>query len=380
MVTDFVSKGYQVDCVYTDMSKAFDVVGIDSIMRAVTNFGISGMLFEWIRTYLRGRIQFVRVFNNTSESFSVHSGVPQGSHLGPLLFVMVMNDLPSFMTKAIVLIYADDVKIFLPVKIIDDCLLLQHDLRNFERFVDVNRLSINPSKCSVITYARRVQPIIFDYSLGHTILRRVETVRDLGVTMDQCLTFNDHINTVVKESLQLFALTRRFGRDFDDPHAILTIYTNLVRTKLDFASVVWRPQYDIHVQRLEAIQRKFVKFALRNLGWTREQMPDYDELCRLVDIDSISNRHQIADIVFFCNILSGRIRSTLLYDRLCFNTSPVSLRRRRVFDPPLRSRNYTRHEPTARFMNDFNRLQDVISINMTSDEIRSRLRIFLRDY
>lgn len=283
------------------------------------------------------------------------------------------------MTKAIVLIYADDVKIFLPVKVTDDCRLLQQDLENFGRFVDGNGLSVNASKCSIITYTRRVHPIIFDYRLGNSTLQRVQNVRDLGVTMDQSLTFNDHIDRVIKEALQLFALTRRFGREFTDPHAILTIYISLVRTKLDFASVVWRPQYEIQIQRLEGVQKKFLKFALRNLGWSGEHLPAYEDLCCLVDIDTISSRHKIADIVFFCNILSGRIKSPFLYDRLSFNTSPVTLRRRRVFDPPLRSRNYTQHEPTSRFMNDFNRLQDVISTNMTPEVIRSRLSLYLRD-
>ena len=195
------------------------------------------------------------------------------------------------------------------------------------------------------------------------------SMRDLGVIYDQTLSFNNHINQLTIECLQLFALVSRFGRELTDPHVILAIYTGLVQSKLDFASVIWRPHYSGQIRRLEAIQKKFVKFALRNLGWNNEQLPPYQQLCMLVDHDTVLSRHKITDVVFFINVISGKVRSQLLSSRLCLNTNPATLRRRRVFDSPLRSRNYSQHEATCRFMNEFNRIQDVISLNMTPDTI-----------
>ena len=378
-VTDYVSKGYQINCIYTDMSKAFDTVGIDSVLAAAQDFGIRGSLLNWLNTYLRSRTQYVKIQDETSLPFAVNSGVPQGSHLGPLLFVLVMNKLPSFIDKAIVLIYADDVKLFLPVKTIKDCYALQQDLINFGRFCAECGLKVNASKCSVMTFTRRTTPIDFEYRYQDIVLSRVTSMRDLGVIYDQTLSFNNHINQLTKECLQLFALVRRFGRELTDPHAILAIYTGLVQSKLDFASVIWRPHYSGQIQRLEAIQKKFVKFALRNLGWNYEQLPPYQQLCMLVDLDTVLSRHKITDVVFFTNVISGKVRSQLLSSRLCLNTNPATLRRRRVFDSPLRSRNYSQHEATCRFMNEFNRIQDVISLNMTPDTIRRKLRLFYRN-
>ncbi|XP_058827091.1 uncharacterized protein LOC131687065 [Topomyia yanbarensis] len=168
----------------------------------------------------------------------------------------------------------------------------------------------------------------------------------MGVTFDRSLSFNGHIDQVVKDCLQLFAL--------DDPHAILSIYIGLVRSKLDFASVVWRPLYVTQINRLEQIQKKFVRFALRHLGWKNDELPPYQQLCGLVDLDTVHSRHTIADVTFFSNVLAGRTKSQRLRDNLTFNDSPTVLRRRRIFEPPNRSRNYTQHEPCTRFMTEFN--------------------------
>ena len=379
IVTDYISKGYQVDCIYTDMSKAFDVVRIESVLTAAYEFGIRGLLLNWLHSYLVSRTQYVKIQDEISQPFNVQSGVPQGSHLGPLLFVLVMNSLPSFIGKAIILIYADDCKLFLPIKTVADCDILQSDLINFGRFCDTCGLAVNAGKCSVMTFTRKIRPIVFEYSYHNTVIPRVTSTRDLGVIFDQTLSFNSHTNQLIKESLQVYALVRRFGRELDDPHAILAIYTGLVRSKLDFASVVWRPQYSGQIQRLEGIQKKFVRFALRNLGWNNEQLPPYQQLCMLVNLDTVLSRHNISDAVFFINVLAGRISSQIIADRLNFNNSPVELRRRRAFEPPLRSRNYTQHEATSRFMSQYNRLQDIIRLDMTPKHIRHRLSLHYRN-
>lgn len=227
-----------------------------------------------------------------------------------------------------------------------------------------------------MTFTRRSQPLVYTYQYEQSPLVRVETVKDLGVTLDHALTFHDHVNRIVQEALHLFALLRRFGRDLFDPHAILQVYIGLVRSKMEFASVVWRPQYAGQIQRLEGVQKKFVKFALRNLPWSGDHMPCYQDLCGLVDLDTLFARHRIADIVFFTNVITGRVSSEHLRAKIQFNHNSTNLRQRRIFDPPLRTRNYLKHEPVIRFMHEFNGVKNVISLDMTTNVIKNKLRLF----
>ena len=143
------------------MSKAFDAVITDSILRLISDFGNGGPLYNWLQTYLVGRVQYVKIKGHVSASFTANSGLPQRSHSGPLLFVLVMNKLPDKLINALILIYSEDVKIFLPVKANYDCLKLQLDMQSFGQFCSDSGLNVNAEKCSVMTFSRKIAVIEF---------------------------------------------------------------------------------------------------------------------------------------------------------------------------------------------------------------------------
>ena len=360
------------------MSKAFDLAGIDKILEAVAESGIGGSLLKWIEEYLNGRSQFVKILQSQSERYYVTSGVPQGSHLGPLFFVLLMNNLPLYIKNAFVLIYADDVKLFLPVKSVADCEKLQCDLKAFSAFTSRCNLNINSDKCAVITFTKCSNPIAFQYELDAKAIARVTSIKDLGVQLDAGLTFNDHVNTIVSEGLTLYAVIKRFGSELDEPYTIKALYVSLVRSKMEFASVVWRPMYSVYINKLEAVQKKFVTYAVRNLGWT-EQLPEYKALCSLLDLDTLENRHRIADITFFLKIQRGIYKSVYLSSRILPNRRTVTLRYRRPFIIENRTTNYHRNEPAHRFMREVNNFsRSVINLTMSIEVVKSKLSLFLR--
>ncbi|XP_053686710.1 uncharacterized protein K02A2.6-like [Sabethes cyaneus] len=129
--------------------------------------------------------------------------------------------------------------------------------------------------------------------------------------MDSELTFSKHVEKIVTKANSLFGMVKRYSRELDDPYTIIAIYNGLVRTTIEYASVVWRPIYNVYINRIERVQKKFVRYAVRNLGW-RDEMPDYRSLCLLVGINSLSDRRILIDVLFLKDVVSGKYSAPYL--------------------------------------------------------------------
>ena len=152
-----------------------------------------------ISSYLADRSQAVRINNCISARINVSSGVPQGSHLGPLLFCIYINDLPSLIKYSNILIYPDDVKIYKAVGSPDDTMLLQEDLLSLSNWSILNGLSLNVAKCSVIFFTRKRNVLSREYSVKDINLERVDIVKDLGVLFDSALTFAPQVEYIASK-------------------------------------------------------------------------------------------------------------------------------------------------------------------------------------
>jgi hypothetical protein len=180
-----IEDGNQVDSIYTDFSKAFDCVMRHQLLLNEMSVGIEPARCMWLGSYLPGRIQKIRIGAAVSKDIKVTSGVPQGSHLGPLCFIWFVNRISEIFDYVRVLFYADDMKFFLPVSGFQDCLKIQSDLNKTSEWCDRNSLLLNVGKCKTITFVRPRHPVKFSYMLGGTVLDRVSSINDLGVIMDE---------------------------------------------------------------------------------------------------------------------------------------------------------------------------------------------------
>lgn len=165
--------GFQCDVVYTDFSKAFDRVNHSILLSKLKKIGFFSSILKWLESYLTDRTQRVQINNILSDSVNVTSGVPQGSHLGPLLFLIFINDIPDQFNNCKCLMYADDIKLYVRIKSTLDCINLQRDLKRLFEWCEVNDLHLNVSKCQCMSFYRSQLPIIFPYSLGETPLARI---------------------------------------------------------------------------------------------------------------------------------------------------------------------------------------------------------------
>ena len=156
-------QGGQVDTICLDMSKAFDRINHQSLLQKLTNSGIGGNLLNWFHSYLTKRRQRVVVTGVTSNPLPVCSGVPQGSILGPALFLLYVNNLPEVVKSSKVAMFADGTKMFLSIRSLDDVESLQTDLANLEYWSSVSGLQFNQSKCRHQRITRKIAPVTSSY-------------------------------------------------------------------------------------------------------------------------------------------------------------------------------------------------------------------------
>ncbi|CAG4954921.1 unnamed protein product [Colias eurytheme] len=157
--------GNQVDTVYFDFKKAFDLVDNDILLQKLAASGFTPKLLKFFSSYLRDRSQFVRISGNESDNYYTRSGVSQGSTLGPTLFLLMINDLSSTVRAARCLMFADDLKLFLRVRNASDAEVLQEDIDAIAQWSSTNHLPFNTDKCKVMTFSRSRSPFYMTYNL-----------------------------------------------------------------------------------------------------------------------------------------------------------------------------------------------------------------------
>ena len=243
----------QTDILFLDLSKAFDSVSHTLLMHKLQSFGINCKLLEWLRSYLSNRRQRVVLEGESSEWLPVKSVVPQGSILGPLMFLLFINDMPSVVSSGLVSLFADDAKCFHPINNIGDCLALHGDLDRLYDWSVKWRLVFNIEKCKVLTVSRSRTPVNFNYSINGSVLEKVDSFTDLGVTVSHDLSWGHHISSIISKCNQTLGMVKR-SIGFKAQSSLKSkLYQSLVRSKLE--SVFWSPHLHSHIKSLVTIQR-----------------------------------------------------------------------------------------------------------------------------
>lgn len=269
---NYISRAFaarrQVDSCYTDFSKAFDKVDHGILTAKLAAYGIHGSLLRWIICYHSRRSQIVAVKGFLSKPVDVTSGVPQGSHLGPFLFIIFINDLVDCISSD-ALLYADDLKLFRSVNDVNDCLLLQQDLDNVYEWCSRNKMYLNVDKCCTITFTTKKTRVNYVYHIKDQPLGELNVVKDLGVYFDSKLDFKHHIDNMSNRGYQLVGFITRVLKDLTKPLSLIYLFNALVRSVLEYASVVWSPYYDVHSATIERVQRCFLRVLCHKHGLIR---------------------------------------------------------------------------------------------------------------
>ena len=295
--TQALEDGEAIDAVYLDFSKAFDSVPHARLLLKLKTYGIKGKMLGWIQAFLSDRIQQVLVEGERSDWCKVTSGVPQGSVLGPLLFLLYINDLPDSL-ESHVKIFADDSKLYHRVKTDSDRRQVQNDLDKLQNWSARWQLRFNVDKCSVLHIGSR-NPF-FKYSLFGRELADVAEEKDLGIVVDRELKFHRQAAVAASKANQILGVIRRSFASLTT-QSLPVLYKTLVRPHLEYGNRVWGPMAVGDQILLERVQRRATKLV------TEIRMKTYSQRLQELKLPSLSYRRLRGDMILLYQILHGLV-------------------------------------------------------------------------
>jgi hypothetical protein len=296
--------GYYTRVAYIDFARAFDSVCHSKLIYKLSSLGITGSLLAVLTSYLDNRTQQVRIQNTLSKSVLIKSGVPQGSVLGPVLFVIYINELSNLFPDSVKSKYfADDAKMYSEIR-------CNADLDNFQKSLDVLstwanswQLSIAVNKCCTMNITSN-NKLNFDSercnSVDDVALNNVDLIRDLGVLVDSKLKFNAHIAKIVSTAKQRSSLIFRAFLTRESKFLIIA-YKSFILPLLEYCSPIWSPHSVGDILLLEGVQRGYTKRipGLENMS--------YDARLKALDMITLELRRLHFDLTFCYKLLNGLI-------------------------------------------------------------------------
>lgn len=254
--------GSYVSACFIDFSNAFDTVTHSFLLSKLSAYGISGCLLNFLSSFVTDRTQCVMVNDVLSRKYKVPSGVPQGSVLGPILFLLYINDVSDIIPHSVSSnMYADDIKIYS----INNPLVLQEAIDRVHSWSLVWNMNINIKK-TVTMAIGRTHPDVY-FLLNNNRLDMVDKFKDLGVTYDNFLSFDCHIDSVISRAFSMsnFILKTFVTRNI---YTLFRLFTSYVRPLLEFNCEVWNPSQISQIRKIESVQKRFTKRILCRIGQT----------------------------------------------------------------------------------------------------------------
>jgi hypothetical protein len=357
--------------VYLDFAKAFDSVPHERLLRKVQALGIGGNVLQWIRDFLVGRRQRVSVNGTVSDWAAVRSGVPQGSVLGPVLFVAFINDLPD-VVSSLCSMYADDTKVYGAAENVSK---LQDDLDRLVDWADTWQLRFNADKCNVLHLGKINKQQSYDMrkhgSSDKKTLGKSSLEKDLGVHVDKDLRFSQHIETQVNKANKLLGLIRR-SYEYLDGESMKMLFIALVRPHLEFGNVVWSPKLEKDKHLVESVQRRATKIipGLKN--------KTYEERLKHMKLPSLSYRRLRGDLIEVYKYTHGiyKIPNKLLELETRNNTRGHAYKLKKLrCNTTLRQ-----HFFTSRVTDSWNSLPNAVVEAQSLNSFKNRLDAVLGNY
>ena len=254
------------DVIYLDYAKAFDKVDHQILLKKLHSYGIRGKLLTWLNAYLSNRWQTVVINGSHSYPAKVISGVPQGTVLGPILFIIYLNDLQSCIKHSVISSFADDTRLKRAINTTEDTVLLQSDLNSSIKWSDENNMQLHQKKFELITHttdnSNHLQELPFsnEYTEYQTadgsVISPQNSVKDLGITITSDVSWHTHITNITEDAKKMSSWVLSVFSD-RSAETMLPLYRSQIRSKVEYCSPLWNPAKVEDIKLIESIQRAF---------------------------------------------------------------------------------------------------------------------------
>ena len=325
-IIEMLEEGKDVDVVYLDLAKAFDKVDYGILIQKLKHIGISGVMLKWIHSFLNGRIQRVHIDEAFSNWAPVLSGVPQGSSLGPLLFLIHIRDINEDLLFTRAASFADDTRIIGATQSEIDWPRVQEDLNSIYNWAEANNMAFNGNKFELLKYGGGSSNLTYKQPDGSPI-KKVTHVRDLGITMTDTATFESEILEAAQQgSRQAGWIFRVFRTRQQLP--LMTLYRSLVRPHLEYCCQLWSPVRQGLIGKLEGIQRSY---TARMVGVGHL---DYWQRLQHLKLQSLERRRERYQIIYMFKVIKGVVPN-ITSSRFEIKTSDAGRRGKTCMIPPV---------------------------------------------
>ena len=284
--------------IFVDLQKAFDTVNHDILLDKLNYYGIKGIPNMWFETFLKERYQYTTIKEYSSDQLMSTHGVPQGSVLGPLLFLIFINDLHKAIIHSSVHHFADDTNLLLGEKSLKKInKLVNSDLKALCQWIRSNKLSLNTGKTEIIVFKNKKQKITkhLNFRISGQKIIPTRTVKYLGVFLNDSLSWDTHLNTLILKLNRAIGLLAKI-RHYTPKYLLKTIYYSLFNSHLIYASQIWGQSKSDHFRKLVKLQEK----ALRIINFLPDATPLRDiymnlKVLKLPDYIALQNTLLIKD-------------------------------------------------------------------------------------
>ncbi len=261
-ITSNLDNGFMTTGVFIDLKKAFDTIDHPILIQKLNHYGVRGIALNWIENYLSNRQQYVIYNKMHSDKKRILCGVPQGSIIGPLLFLLYINDLANVSKKLKFILFADDTNVFYTGKNIKDVSnTLNEELKHMNSWFKVNKLSLNVSKTNYMLFSGKRNYDDFNISIDGMRVDRVHVTKFLGVLVDENLSWTDHIISVCKNVSKNVSILYKVKHILNSS-SLYTLYCSLVLPYLNYACEIWGNTYQSRVNNVFLLQKR----AIRNVA------------------------------------------------------------------------------------------------------------------
>ena len=370
-----LDKGEFVIGTFVDLSKAFDCVNHDILLEKLHKYGIRGIAHAWFSSYLQNRSQYVVFDNVNSDKLNIVCGVPQGSILGPLLFLIYINDLENVSQKVIPVMYADDTNLFMSgTNVSDMSLIVNDELTKIMKWMKINKLSVNIEKTNYMIFRKKRKQLpnnIPRLCMDGTSIKKIDTVRFLGVKLDENLSWINHIAHVKSKIARGIGVISK-ARKYFNTRVLVSLYYSLIYPHLIYCVEVWGCAHKTYLKPLQTLQNRIIRVinCLRN----RTNVNEFYKKLKIL---------QISQIYVFCTglfvfkyrkgMLPDVFQSYFQYQQHQYNTRNLL----RSFEIPLYNSSFAKMRIKYLGVKIHNNLIKCIEWNNSYHTFKKNLRIYL---